>query len=165
MIEAIKSFFLDTVGREFCVLFCSMLPIIELRGAIPLGVGLGLSSWQTFTLSIVGNLLPIPFLLLLWRWALGMMHRIRWTQGFALWLEKRAERSRGTLERWEFWGLLLFVAIPLPGTGAWTGSLAAAVMGMRFWKAMLAILLGVLLAGVVMTLISYGAVAAFQAWF
>ena len=93
------------------------------------------------------------------------MHRIHWTKGIAEWLEERAERSRGKIERYEFWGLLIFVAIPLPGTGAWTGSLAAAVMGMRFWKAMLAIGLGVLLAGGAMTLISYGAVAVFDLWF
>ena len=165
MIEAIKSFFLDTVGRELCVFFCSMLPIIELRGAIPLGAGLGVASWQTFLLAVAGNLLPVPFLLLLWRWVLRLMHRIRWTRGIAEWLEERAERSRGKIERYEFWGLLIFVAIPLPGTGAWTGSLAAAVMGMRFWKAMLAIGLGVLLAGGAMTLISYGAVAVFDLWF
>lgn len=165
MIEAIKSFFLDTVGRELCVFFCSMLPIIELRGAIPLGAGLGVASWQTFLLAVAGNLLPVPFLLLLWRWVLRLMHRIRWTRGIAEWLEERAERSRGKIERYEFWGLLIFVAIPLPGTGAWTGSLAAAVMGMRFWKAMLAIGLGVLLAGGTMTLISYGAVAVFDLWF
>ncbi len=165
MIEAIKSFFLDTVGRELCVFFCSMLPIIELRGAIPLGAGLGLSMWQSYFLSVAGNLLPVPFLLLFWQGVLHILRRVRFTQGLARWLDARAERSKGKIERLEFWGLLLFVAVPLPGTGAWTGSLAASVMGMRFWKALLAIVLGVLLAGVVMAALSYGAVAAFQTWF
>ena len=165
MIEAIKSFFLDTVGRELCVFFCSMLPIIELRGAIPLGAGLGLPMWQSYLLSVVGNLLPVPFLLLLWRWVLCRMHSIRWTKGIAEWLEERAERSRGKIERYEFWGLLIFVAIPLPGTGAWTGSLAAAVMGMKFPRALLSVVGGVLLAGAVMLLLSYGTVAVFDLWF
>lgn len=165
MIEAIKSFFLDTVGRELCVFFCSMLPIIELRGAIPLGAGLGLPMWQSYLLSVVGNLLPVPFLLLLWRWVLRRMHRIHWTKGIAEWLEERAERSRGKIERYEFWGLLIFVAIPLPGTGAWTGSLAAAVMGMKFPRALLSVVGGVLLAGAVMLLLSYGTVAVFDLWF
>lgn len=165
MIEAIKSFFLDTVGRELCVFFCSMLPIIELRGAIPLGAGLGLPMWQSYLLSAAGNLLPVPLLLLLWRWVLRLMRRIRWTKRLAKWLEERAERSRGKIERYEFWGLLIFVAIPLPGTGAWTGSLAAAVMGMKFPKALLSIVGGVLLAGAVMLLLSYGTVAVFDLWF
>ena len=93
------------------------------------------------------------------------MHRIRWTKGIAEWLEERAERSRGKIERYEFWGLLIFVAIPLPGTGAWTGSLAAAVMGMKFPRALLSVVGGVLLAGAVMLLLSYGTVAVFDLWF
>ena len=165
MIEAIKSFFLDTVGRELCVFFCSMIPIIELRLAVPLGAGLGLAAWQTFCLAVIGNLLPVPFLLLLCRWILSLMHRIRWTRRFAAWLEKKAERSRDKVERFEFWGLALFVGIPLPGTGTWTGVLVASVIKMRFWKAMFAITVGALMAAGIMTLLSYGAVAAFDLWF
>lgn len=165
MIEAIEQFFLETVGRELCVFFCAMLPVIELRGAIPLGAGLGLPWWQSFGLSLAGNLLPVPFLLLLWQVVLRLLRRFRWTVRVADWLEARALRSRERVENRAFWGLLVFVAIPLPGTGAWTGSLLSSVTGIRFWKAMVAIVLGVIGAGVIMTLISYGAVAAFDAWF
>ena len=165
MIDAIKAFFLETVGRELCVFFCAMLPIIELRGAIPLGAGLGLPWWQSFGLSMAGNLLPVPFLLLLWQFALRLLRRFRMTRRVADWLEARAFRSRGRVENRAFLGLLLFVAIPIPGTGAWTGSLLSSVTGIRFWKALVAIVLGVLGAAVIMTLISYGTVAAFESWF
>jgi uncharacterized membrane protein len=165
VIEAIEQFFLETVGRELCVFFCAMLPVIELRGAIPLGAGLGLPWWQSFGLSLAGNLLPVPFLLLLWQVVLRLLRRFRWTVRVADWLEARALRSRERVENRAFWGLLVFVAIPLPGTGAWTGSLLSSVTGIRFWKAMVAIVLGVIGAGVIMTLISYGAVAVFDVWF
>jgi len=163
--EAIEQFFLETVGRELCVFFCAMLPIIELRGAIPLGAGLGLPWWQSFGLSMAGNLLPVPFLLLLWQVVLRLLRRFRRTVRVADWLEARALRSRERVENRAFWGLLVFVAIPLPGTGAWTGSLLSSVTGIRFWKAMVAITCGVLAAGVIMTLISYGTVAVFDLWF
>ena len=165
MIDAIESFFLKTIGRELCVFFCAMLPIIELRGAVPLGAGLGLPWWQSFGLSLLGNTLPVSILLLLWQVILRVLRRFKWTAGVADWLEARALRSRERVENRAFWGLLIFVAIPLPGTGAWTGSLLASLTGIRFWKALLAIVLGVIGAGVIMTVISYGTVAAFDLWF
>ena len=165
MIEAIKEFFLETVGRELCVFFCSMLPVIELRGAISLGAGLGLPWWKSFGLSLAVNMLPVPFLLLLLQLFLRLLRRFRLTAGFADWLERRALRSRGRVENGAFWGLLLFVAIPIPGTGAWTGSLLSTVTGIRPRKAFVSILLGVVAAGVMMTLVSYGTVAVFQSWF
>ena len=165
MVQAIEQFFLETVGRELCVLFCSMLPIIERRGAIPLGAGLGLPWWQSFGISIVGNLLPIPFILLFMRGILRLMKKVKGLCKVALWLEGKAEKNREKVERYAFWGLVLFVAIPLPGTGAWPGSLVASVTGMRFWKSLLAAVIGVLIAGVIMTAVSYGAVEVFQAWF
>jgi uncharacterized membrane protein len=165
VIDAIESFFLETVGRELCVFFCAMLPIIELRGAIPLGAGLGLPWWQSFALSLLGNTLPVPILLLLWQAILRGLRHFKWTTGIADWLERRALRSRERVENRAFWGLLIFVAIPLPGTGAWTGSLLSSLTGIRFWKALLSIVLGVVLAGVIMTVVSYGTVAVFDAWF
>ena len=162
MIQAIEKFFLETVGRELCVLFCSMLPIIELRGAIPLGAGLGLPFWQTFLLSIVGNLLPVPFILLFIRWALNAMKKVKGLRRVALWLEEKVEKKREKVEKYAFWGLLLFVAIPLPGTGAWTGSLIAGATGMRFSRSFVSVLCGVLVAGVIMTAVSYGVVAVFN---
>lgn len=164
MKEAIVTFFLDTVGREWCVFFCSLLPIIELRGAIPLGAGFGLPWWETYLISVVGNLLPVPFILLFIKVVLTWMSkcRVKLFRRVADWLFRKAEKNRGKVEKYAFWGLFLFVAIPLPGTGAWTGSLVAGVIDMKFWRAFLSVLLGVLSAGVVMTLLSYGVVSIFS---
>ena len=163
MVEAIEQFFLETVGRHWCVFFCSMLPIIELRGAIPLGAGLGLPFWQNYLISIVGNMLPVPFILLMIRWVLEIMKKVKGLRKVALWLEAKAEKNRPKIEKYSFWGLMLFVAISAPGTGAWTGSLVAALIRMDFKKAILSVLLGVLTAGLLMSAISYGVVAIFSA--
>ena len=160
MKEAIVNFFLETVGKELCVFFCSMLPIIELRGSIILGAGLGLPWWQNYLISWVGNMLPIPFILLFIKTIIGWMAtcQITFFNKVANWLLNKAEKNRGKIERYAFWGLTLFVAIPLPGTGAWTGTLVASVIDMKFWKSLLATAVGVTIAGVIMTLASYGAV-------
>jgi len=158
MTEAIKEFFLETVGRELCVFFCAMLPIIECRGAIPLGFGLGLPWWQTVLLSTAGNLLPVPLILLLIRrilqWLTGS--RMRILSKFGHWLESKVEKHKGQIEKYSYWGLVLFIGIPLPGTGAWTGSLIAAVLGLDHKKSMLAAVGGVLAASGIMLLISGG---------
>ena len=157
MTEAIKQFFLETVGRELCVFFCSMLPIIECRGAIPLGWGLGLPWWQTALFSIAGNLLPVPFILLFIRAILKWMResRVKFFSGIAAWLDRKIEKHKGTIEKYSYWGVVLFVAIPLPGTGAWTGTLIASVLGLEPKKSFLAATIGVLGATAIMTVISY----------
>ena len=159
MIQAIEQFFLETVGRHLCVFFCAMLPIIELRGAIPLGAGLGLPFYETLGLSLLGNMLPVPFILLFIRLSLTGMKKVKGLCKIAEWLERKAEKNREKIEKYSFWGLFLFVAVPLPGTGAWTGSLVAALIHMDFKKALASVALGVLAAGIVMTIISYGIAA------
>lgn len=163
MIDAIEQFFLETVGREWCVFFCSMIPIIELRGAIPLGAALGLPWWQNFIICFLGNLLPVPFILLLInrviRWF--SRSRVKFLNKFANWLLQKAEKNRDKIEKYGFWGVAIFVGIPLPMTGAWTGSLAAAVIDLKFWKALLSAVIGVIMAGAIMSLISYGVIAVF----
>ena len=167
MKEAIANFFLETVGEELCVFFCSILPIIELRGAIPLGAGFGLPWWQTYLIAVIGNMLPVPIILLFVKSVLTWMSRCRvaFFNKVANKLFEKAEKNREKIEKYAFWGLAIFVAIPLPGTGAWTGTLVAALFDMRFWKSFLSTLIGVLGAGVVMTLFSYGVVAEFGALF
>ena len=164
IVNAIRDFFVNIVGEELCVLFCSMIPIIELRGAIPMAALFGLPWWQAFLISVVGNLIPVPFILLFIRAILNWMSRcrVKFFNKVANWLFAKAEKNRSKIEKYAFWGLSLFVGIPLPGTGAWTGSLVAAVIDMKFWKALLSAVVGVLLAAVIMTLISYGALAAFN---
>ena len=167
MKEAIANFFLDTVGRELCVLFCSMLPIIELRGAIPMGAAMGLPWWQNYLIAVIGNILPVPIILLFVKSVLNWMAkcRVQFFNKIAAKLFEKAEKNRDKIEKYAFWSLALFVAIPLPATGAWTGTLVAALFDMKFWKSLLSALVGVMIAGVIMTLISYGAVAAFGALF
>ena len=163
MTEAIQNFFLETVGREWCVFFCSMIPIIELRGAIPLGAGLGLEWWQSYLISVSGNFFPVPFILLFINTILRWMaaSKVKFFNKVANWLFAKAEKNRTKIEKYAFWGVTAFVAIPLPATGAWTGSLVAAVFNMNFWRALFSALLGICIAGIIMTLISYGAVAVF----
>ncbi|MBQ9780769.1 MAG: small multi-drug export protein [Clostridia bacterium] len=167
MKEAIANFFLETVGEELCVFFCSMLPIIELRGAIPLGAAFGLPWWQNYLIAVLGNMLPIPFILLFVKSVLNWMAkcRVKFFNKIANKMFEKAEKNREKIEKYAFWGLTLFVAIPLPATGAWTGTLVAAMFDMKFWKSMLSALIGVMIAGVVMSLVSYGVVAAIAAWF
>ena len=167
MKEAIQAFFLETVGEELCVLFCSMLPIIELRGAIPMGAAFGLPWWQTYIIAVIGNMLPVPIILLFVKSVLNWMAgcKVKFFNKVANKMFEKAEKNREKIEKYAFWGLTLFVAIPLPATGAWTGTLVAALFDMKFWKSLLSALIGVMIAGVVMTLISYGVVAAFGALF
>lgn len=158
MTTAIKNFFLKLLGKHLGVFICSMIPIIELRGSIPLGAALGLPFWLNYLLSVIGNLLPVPIILLFVKAVLTWMRRCRvgLFNKISEWLFKKAEKNRPKIEKYGFWGLFVFVAIPLPGTGAWTGSLVAALFDFKFGKAMLSVTLGVLTAGVVFTLISYG---------
>ena len=161
IVGAIESFFLEFVGKELCVFFCSMIPIIELRGAIPLGAALGLPMWQSFLLAIVGNMLPVPIILLFVKKVLSFMSkcRVKLFNKVANWVYAKAEKNKGKIEKYSFWGVALFVGIPLPMTGAWTGTLVAAMLDMKFWKAILSAFIGVLVAGIVISLLSYGVLA------
>ena len=107
MVEAIETFFLETVGRELCVFFCSMIPIIELRGAIPLGAALGLPLWQSFVISVIGNILPVPIILLFVKKVLEFMSRckVKFFNKVANWLYAKAEKNRSKIERYAFWGI------------------------------------------------------------
>lgn len=164
IVEAIEVFLTETLGTHFGVMICAMIPIIELRGAIPLGAALGLPWWVSYLFAVLGNMIPIPFILLFIKKIIGWMtqSRIKFFNKFGGWLTRKAEKNRERIEKFSFWGVCLFVAIPLPVTGAWTGSLVAATIDMKPHKAFLSCLLGVMLAGVIMTLASYGVVAAFE---
>ncbi|MBO5757343.1 MAG: small multi-drug export protein [Clostridia bacterium] len=150
--------FLMSGGKELGVFLCSMVPVIELRGAIPLGWATNIPWWLTYLLAVAGNMLPVPFILLLIRQVLTVMEKmpIKFVRAFAAWLRRKAEKNTDKIQRFGFWGLCFFIAIPLPVTGAWTGSLVAATIRMNFWRAMLSALLGVMIAGVIVTLICFG---------
>ena len=136
--------------------FISMLPIIELRGAIPVGAASGLPWYINYLLCCVGNMLPVPIILFFVEIVLNFMKKIRHLDRIACWVEEKAEKHKDKVTKYATWGLFLFVAVPLPGTGAWTGSLIAALIKMDRKKAFVSVLGGVLTAGVIITLISYG---------
>jgi len=138
----------------------SMLPVVELRGGIPFGVAAGLPLPLAVTASILGNLLPIPFLILFTRRVFQWLRcHIPALEGLISGLEQRAESKKDLILRYKFWGLLILVAIPLPGTGAWTGALVAAVMNMRLKSALPAIFGGVVVAAAIVTLVTLGIIA------
>ena len=138
---------------ELAVFITSMLPIVELRGALPLAINLYHIPWvKAFLIAYIGNLVPVPFILLLLKPVVALLSRITLFKKFFTWLfERTRKKSSSVIERYEEIGLLLFVAIPLPGTGAWTGALIAFLFGLDFKKSLLVIALGVLIAGVIVT--------------
>ena len=151
----------ETWGGEFCyTLMFSMLPIVELRGGIPLGVGMGLPLPLAVTAAVIGNMLPVPFIILfIRRIYLWLQRRIPPLRGLLERLERRVEEKKDLVLRYQFWGLLLLVAVPLPGTGAWTGAMVAAVMDLRMKRSMPAIFAGVLIAAAIVTANTMGLVA------
>ena len=144
-------------GREIIVFIISLLPLLELRGGIIAARVLGLSPLPGYIISIIGNLLPIPFILLLINKILEWMRnsKIKFFNSVANWLDSKVEKHKGQIEKFGYWGLVLFVGIPLPGTGAWTGSLIASVLEMDRKKAFGAIVVGMLMASVIMMTLSY----------
>ena len=147
---------LGALPNEIKLIIISMLPIIELRGAIPVGVLLGMPPIESFLISVVGNLIPIPFVILLGRPIFNWLKKTKLFAGLMEKLEKRIEKKADSVMKKAALGLYIFVAIPLPGTGAWTGALIASMFDMRFKYALPAIVLGVLTAGIIMTVGSYG---------
>lgn len=146
------------VSKEIIIFIISMIPILELRGGL-LAASPALLNIPILTavpICIIGNILPIPFILLLIRRVLEWMKSVKMFRSLALWLENKAMSKKEQVEKFGFWGLALFVGIPLPGTGAWTGALIAALLHFKFNKAFCAILVGVAMATVIMSVLSYG---------
>ena len=141
----------DTTGKCLFTMLVSMIPIIELRGGLPFGVALGLPYYLAFPAAVIGNLIPAPFITVDIRRIFELMRRyLPKLNGIVDKLERKAHLKGKKMQKYQYLGLWLFVAIPMPGTGAWTGSLAAAFLGMRLKKAMPAVFLGVLTAGCIM---------------
>ena len=152
--------FKSLIGKIIITFFVSMVPVIELRGAIPIATGMGLSPWVAIPVAIVGNLVPIPFIIIFIKKIFAWMRKISPKLNKVVdKMEQKAEKNKEKVLRYAFWGLVLFVAIPLPGTGAWTGALVAAMLDMPLKKALPSIILGVLIAGAVVAFVSYGAAA------
>jgi uncharacterized membrane protein len=148
--------FLSTHLRAMIEAFCfSMIPVFELRGGIIYAAVRGIPVALAFLVCFLGNILPIPFILLFLRRIFTFLEKFRPTRRIVLALERRARKKRGTIDKYKLFGLFLFVATPLPGTGAWSGALVAVVMDIPLRKALPVIILGVLGAGVIMITLSY----------
>lgn len=143
-------------GKELIVFIISLMPILELRGGLIAASLIGLDPIPSYIISIIGNLLPIPFILLFMNSILKWMRNNKYLKKLANWLDKKVDKNKSKIETLGFWGLVLFVGIPLPGTGAWTGSLIASVLQMDRKKALLAALIGVIMASIIMMFISFG---------
>ena len=148
---------MSVLVKYLCVLGIAALPVLELRGAIPYGVANGLPYFGVLAVSVIGNMLPVPFIILFVRKIFDWMKKkSKFLAGIAEKLEKRAENKMEVIEKYEMLGLFILVAIPLPGTGAWTGSLISALLGLRLKNAFPMILLGVLTAGFIIMIIPNG---------
>lgn len=148
---------LDSWGLSpaLIVVIISTIPIIELRGSIPIAIMLFKMPWpEAVLLSVLGNMIPIPFILLLMDWFFALIGKSRLGARFTHWLFARTRRKGKSIEKYEAIGLAVFVGIPLPGTGAWTGAFAANIFGIRFWRSMLFIFIGVLMAAAIVTSLS-----------
>ena len=140
----------------------AMVPVSELRGAIPLGLAYDIPWYECYILCCIANFIPVPFILLLIKKVIKWMSesKVEFFKKVSLWIQNKADKNKDKVNRYGVFGLILFVAIPLPMTGAWTGALVAAVTNMKFGRAVICCITGILIAGTIVTLISTGALSA-----
>ena len=162
--ESIAVWFTNSLGQyvseERVIFIISMIPILELRGGLIAASLLKVPLIKAIPLCIIGNIIPIPFILLFIRQIFKWLGKTKLFHGLVDKLEKKAMSKSDSIKKWEFWGLVLFVGIPLPGTGAWTGSLIAALLEIDIKKAILAELVGIAIATIIMSIFSYGLLGA-----
>lgn len=143
-------------GKEILVFLISLMPILELRGGLIAAALLDVNPVVSYIICIIGNVLPVPFILWFINSILNWMRKSKHFSRIANWLDSKVTKHKNQIEKYGFWGMVLFVGIPLPGTGAWTGCLIAAVLNMNKKKAFLAALLGIIMASVIMMVLSFG---------
>lgn len=156
IVQYIVSVFGGTIPSQLIVFIISMIPILELRGSILAAGFMDVTFLETYIVAVLGNLLPIPFILVFIKKILEWMKSTKAFSRIANGIENRALSKREQIDKYGYFGLFLFVAIPLPGTGAWTGALLAVLLGMKNKKAFVTIALGVMAAGLVMSLLAFG---------
>lgn len=157
--EALIDFMLNLMNglnKDLTVFIISMIPILELRGGLIAAKVLSIPYVRALILCVIGNIIPIPFILLFINKIFEWLKNFKITRGIVEKLEKRAMGKSESIQKYEFLGILLFVGIPLPGTGAWTGSLIAALLRVKLKKAVPAVFLGIVLAAAIMSFIAYG---------
>ena len=156
LVQKIVDLFGSGMGKEIVVFIISMLPILELRGGLLAASILNLNFIPAYIISILGNCLPIPFVLLFLDKIFNWLKNFKTTKKIVVKLENKILSKKEKIEKYGYWGLLLFVGIPLPGTGAWTGAGLAVLLRLDREKSSLVIFLGVILASIIMSIISYG---------
>ena len=156
IVTSLVEFLQNTIPPQLVAFAISLCPILELRGGMIAARLLGLPFIQAFIICYVANMIPIPFILLFIKKIFAWMRKFPKFAKIVDKMEERSEKKKGTIEKYKEWGLLLFVAIPLPGTGGWTGSLIAALLDLRIKKCLPIVSLGVFIAGLIMSLITYG---------
>ena len=156
IVQYIVDIFGGTIPSQLIVFIVSMIPILELRGSILAAGFMDVTFLETYIVAVLGNLLPIPFILMFIKKILEWMKSTRAFSRIANGIEKKALSKREQIDKYGYFGLFLFVAIPLPGTGAWTGALLAVLLGMKNKKAFIPIALGVMTAGLIMSLLAFG---------
>ena len=161
-ILSIVEFFQDKLPNELTVFIISLLPVLELRGGLIAATLLHMEPLKAFIICYIGNMLPIPFILLFIRKIFDWMRDWKFMGKVIRKLENKAEKHRKTIEKYRVWGLLILVAIPLPGTGGWTGALVADLTDLRAKSAFPVIALGVFIAGLIVGSISYGLLSVFS---
>ncbi|MCP4653176.1 MAG: small multi-drug export protein [Candidatus Omnitrophica bacterium] len=144
------------IRSKWLILLIAASPLVELRGAIPIGIAKGFNVWQVFGLALLGNTLPILPLLFFLKWAQKKLEAVKGIGKILRWWFDRVERKSKVVEKYGFWGLVLFVSIPLPGTGVWSGSVAATLLEFKTAKAFFAIFIGMAIAACLVTLASLG---------
>lgn len=157
--EGLVEFFVELFGginKELVIFIISLMPILELRGGLLAATLLDVEFIRAAIICILGNVLPIPFVLLFLKCVLDILSKWKVTKKIVNWLEKKVHDKREQIDKYGYLGLILFVGIPLPGTGAWTGALLAVMLGLNRKKSFVCILLGVLMAAIIMSILSYG---------
>ena len=150
LIEIVREHF----SLPWATVLLATLPILELRGALPVAILGGMPLWLAYPVAVAGNMIPIPFIIWLLEPVTKMLRRWKRGDRFVEWLFARTRRKGANIEKYEFWGLTIFVAIPLPMTGAWTGAMAGHLFGLKWYKNLLACFVGVCIAGVIMATLS-----------
>lgn len=150
---------LDFLTREIMVLMVAAMPVMELRVAIPMGVSLGMSPLHAMFLGIIGSMIPVPFLLFFLKPLFKKLRTIPIFRRFVEWITHRTMKKSGQIQKYSLWGLLLFVALPIPTTGVWSGSIAASLLDMRLKHAFAVIFAGNCIAAVIMMSLSHMAIS------
>lgn len=147
---------MNFLSKEWMTLLISAVPILEQKAAIPYGVIQGIGFWEVYFLTLVGAILPSPFIIVFVNKIFELLKKVSWMRPMIEWIESRTMKKGKNIVRYELFGLFLFVAIPIPGTGVWTGSLAAALLHLEFKKAIVTVFFGAAVSGLIIAILSYG---------